>query len=151
MKGMFKMSNEAGKVFLYDLVRTLNKKYDHETELRNRINQASKLIIEYFDILQQNLKNICEISNGDIKIELNESNDIIARIKIFSDELIFKREKNMIDVLMKGTAINGDSKDIRITYIDCQPDEVNINFKVMDDILKQAFKDVVENIKKELK
>ncbi|OAA82836.1 hypothetical protein [Clostridium ljungdahlii] len=145
------MSNEAEKVFLYDLVRTLNKKYNYETELRNRISQTSKLIIEYFDILQENLKNICEISNGDIMIKLNESNDIIARIKIFSDELIFKREKNMIDVLLKGTAINGDSKDVRINYIDCQPDEVNINFKVMDDILKQAFKDVIENIKKELK
>lgn len=137
------MLDKSEKLFVNKLINVLKREYDHEIKLDNKINETCKFIEDYFSELKNELKNIINISDGDIEVETRNSSNIIAKIDIFKNELSFQKSETGICVNLK----RDDGTQERIDYINCESTEVNINEYKLNEILETAFEDVFDNLK----
>lgn len=93
--------------FFYDfkdeLIQKVKKNYENELierkeKIRNekQLDEAEKLIVDYFKVIKNALHEVFEVSDGDVKYE--ESDNYILKFTIFKNSLEFARNGNSIKV-----------------------------------------------------
>lgn len=136
---------EVKKLFANELIEVLNKKYTTKVKLNNEVNKTCAVINGYLIELKQALKDVCEVSDGEIKIEVINSSDIMGRVKVFDRDIVFKREDGMVSICLKTSDIENNGLYKRIDYIDCTSSET-IDIKRIDGILKNVFEKVIQSV-----
>lgn len=98
-----------------DIIEKIKSKYINECMIIKALDEAEKLILNYFQELKIYINDIEKQLNGKISLKINEDEKLIE-FKIESEYIIFKRNKEHITVLMSNV-----SNDIE----ECENDEYN--------------------------
>ena len=97
-----------------ELITTIKNKYAETVKRKRKLEDAEKTIIDYFNVIKNNLTTEIEASNGDIKLDINIYENEILRFTLCLKQeneieevyISFKRVNQSIDVIMSDYTSN---------------------------------------------
>jgi len=139
------MDDNKYLAFRNELINKLKEKYKDEIEYRDFLNEQCKFVMTYFENLKDKLKDVCELSDGDVDIRIGGYGNHIVEFCLFNDTLQFDKTNTGIVVNKENNEYLKPSVD-KIWEFQLRQTKGAITESDLDEILEIAFKDILNEI-----